>query len=196
MIRGMLVALLVALAARSAAGGSGAVKGTISATGGPVVDAVVLVEGPSLPAPEHAAHVVIEQRNQTFVPHVVAVLAGTTIDFPNDDPILHNAFSTSPAKRFDLGMYDRGETRSVVFDTAGIVRIGCNVHPRMEAFVVVHTNPYVAVSDAQGSYTITGIPAGTYQLRIWHERLAEQRLPVTIRDGQVQPLDVRLTQGH
>ena len=97
------------------------------------------------------------------------------------------------AKKFDLGMYDQGETRSVTFDAPGVVRIGCNVHPKMEAFAVVHPNPYVAVSDPKGSYTVAGVPEGTYQMRVWHETFGgEQRLPVTIRDGQVQALDVRL----
>ena len=134
----------------------------------------------------------IEQRHETFVPHVLAVAIGTAIDFPNHDPLLHNVFSASPAKKFDLGMYDQGQTRTVTFDTAGVVRIGCNVHPKMEAFVVVHTNPYVGVTDAQGSYTIAGAPAGSYQVHIWHASLAERQVPVVVRDGQVQPLDVQL----
>jgi plastocyanin len=190
----VVAAALLALAAlaQPAAAGSGAVKGTISGPGGPVADAAVLVEGPPAPAGYAAPHAVIDQRNETFVPHVVAVPAGTTVDFPNHDPVLHNVFSASPAKRFDAGMYGQGETRSVTFDVPGVVRIGCNVHPKMEAFVVVHANPYVAVTDAHGSYTITGVPEGRYELRVWHEGLAEQRVPVTIRDGQVQPLDVRL----
>ena len=135
----------------------------------------------------------IDQRDMAFVPHVVAVAVGTTVDFPNHDAMLHNVFSASPAKKFDLGMYDQGETKSVVFDAPGVVRIGCNVHPKMEAFVVVHTNPYVAVSDAKGSYTVAGVPDGSYQLRVWHERLAERQIPVVVRDEQVQPIDVQLT---
>jgi plastocyanin len=184
--------LAVLLAAPVATAGSGAVKGTISGPAGPVADAVVLIEGPSVPAPAGAPHVAVDQRNQTFVPHVVAVAAGTTVDFPNQDTVLHNVFSASPAKKFDVGMYGGGETRSVTFDTPGVVRIGCNVHPKMEAFVVVHTNPYVAVTDAKGAYTVAGVPAGTYQVRVWHETLAERRAPVTVHDGQVEPLDVRL----
>jgi hypothetical protein len=123
---------------------------------------------------------------------VLVVPAGTTVDFPNGDPMLHNVFSTSAAKKFDLGMYDQGETRSVTFDTPGVVRIGCNVHPKMEAFIVVHDNPWAAVSDAKGSYTVSGVPEGTYQLRVWHPARAEQRLPVTIHDGQVVAIDLRL----
>ena len=194
MIGRATVAML--LAVRVAAAGSGAVKGTVSGPTGPVPDAVVLIEGPALPAGAGAAHVVIDQRNETFVPHVVAVAVGTTVDFPNHDPVLHNVFSTSSAKRFDVGMYGAGETRSVTFDTPGVVRVACNVHPKMEAFVVVHVNPYAAVTDAKGTYTVAGVPEGSYQLRVWDETLAERRLPVTVRSGQVEALDVRLAPQH
>jgi plastocyanin len=184
-----VLSLTVATAARA---GGGAVKGTIRGPEGePVANAAVLVEGPSAP-PAEAAHAVIEQRDQTFVPHVLAIPVGTAVDFPNHDPILHNVFSASSAKKFDLGMYDQGVARSVTFDAPGVVRIGCNVHPKMQAFVIVNPNPYVAVTDAQGEYTIRNVPAGGYQIRVWHERLVERQLPVVVRDGQVEPLDVRL----
>jgi plastocyanin len=192
MSRAAVVAVLALLAVRSAAAGGGTVKGTVTSATGPVADAVVMIDGPSLPATDRAQHAVVDQRGVRFVPHVVAVPVGTTVDFPNHDPVLHNVFSASPAKKFDLGMYDRGETKSVTFDAPGVVRIGCNAHANMEAFVVVHTNPYVAVSDPNGSYTVAGVPDGSYQLRVWHEKLAERGMPVTIRDGQVQALDVRL----
>jgi plastocyanin len=187
-----LVALVVALTVRPAAAESGAVKGTITGPDGPVADAVVMIEGPSVPGAADAPHAVIDQRGVKFVPHVVAVPVGTTVDFPNHDPTLHNVFSASPAKKFDLGMYGRGEMKSVTFDAPGVVRIGCNVHSQMQAFVVVNTNPYVAVSKADGSYTVSGVPAGSYQLHVWHETLAEQRTPVTVHEGQVETRNVRL----
>ena len=186
---------ILLLASVSAAAGGGAVKGSVVSEGtggGPLADAVVVIEGPSVAAPADVPHVVVDQRDQKFVPHVVAVARGTTVDFPNHDAMLHNVFSASTAKKFDLGMYDRGETRSVTFDTPGVVRIGCNVHPKMEAFVVVHTNPYVAVTDAHGTYTIRDVPAGSYQVRVWHETRGERQVPVTVRDGAVTPLDVTL----
>lgn len=192
MTRRRLVVLVMLLLARPALAGGGAVKGTITSEAGPVAGAAVLLEGPAAPAAKDAPHAVIDQRDSTFVPHVLAVAVGTTVDFPNHDTILHNVYSASPAKRFDLGMYDPGETRSVTFDAPGVVRLGCNVHPKMEAFVVVHTNPWVGVSDASGTYRVTGVPAGTYELRVWHETLAGRSVPVTIRDGEVAPVDVRL----
>ena len=189
----MLALVLVLALAGEARAGTGSVKGTISARGGaPVADAVVMIVGPRLPVEAAAPRTTIEQRDETFRPHVIAVPIGTTVDFPNGDPVLHNVFSASPAKKFDLGMYDKGQTRSVTFDTSGVVRIGCNVHPKMEAFIVVHENPHVAVSDGQGSYTIAGVPPGSYQARVWHESLAERQVPVVVREGQVQPLDVSL----
>jgi plastocyanin len=192
MTRVVGLAFLALVAARPAAGGSGTVKGTVTGPTGPVADAVVLVDGPAEAAAAGAPHAVVDQRGEKFVPHVVAVPVGTTVDFPNHDPVLHNVFSASPAKKFDVGMYGQGETKSVTFDAPGVVRVGCNVHPKMEAFVVVHQNPHVAVTDARGAYTLSGVPEGSHEVRVWHETLAEQRVPVTVRDGQVQPLDVRL----
>jgi plastocyanin len=187
-------AVLVLLEA-SIAAGAGAIKGTVrtdGAGGTPLADAVVMVEGPSVASPAGAPHVVIDQRNLTFVPRVIAVAVGTTVDFPNHDSVLHNVFSASPAKKFDLGMYAGGASRSVTFENPGVVRIGCNVHPKMEAFVVVHPNPYVAVTDARGVYTIRDVPAGSYQIRFWQPERTEKQVPITVRDGAVQPLDAEL----
>jgi plastocyanin len=187
-----LVALGVGLASTAWAAG-GTIKGTITGPDGrPVTNATVLVEGPPAPSTSSAPHAVVEQRDQTFVPHVLVVASGTTVDFPNHDPMLHNVYSASPAKKFDLGMYEQGVIRSVTFDTPGVVRIGCNVHPKMEAFVVVHPNPYGAVTNDQGVYTIVGVPTGSWQVRVWDERLAERRAPIVVREGEVQPLDLRL----
>jgi hypothetical protein len=105
-------------------------------------------------------------------------------------------FSASPAKRFDLGMYGKGESKSVTFDAPGVIRVGCNAHPKMEAFIVVHPNPYVAVTDTRGVYTISGVPMGTYDVRTWDEKLGEKRERVEVHEGQVTPLDVRLSAHH
>jgi plastocyanin len=188
------VLVLIALGAAFAGAETGTVKGTITAGSppAPVVDAVVSVDGPRTPAGPEAPHVVIDQRDETFVPRVVVVPVGTTVDFPNHDRVLHNVSSSSPAKRFDLGMFGGGETRSVTFDTPGVVAVRCHVHPRMEAFVVVHENGLAAVTDARGSYTIVGVPPGRHEVRVWQERGPERRVPVDVRAGEVQSLDVRL----
>ena len=189
------VTIAVLTLAEAAAGGTGAVKGRVTSEGSaatPVANAVVLIEGPQTPASPGAPHATIDQRNVTFVPHVLAVPVGTTVDFPNHDSTLHNVFSASAAKKFDLGMYDRGESRSVTFDVPGIIRIGCNAHAKMEAFVVVHTNPYAAVTDAQGAYTVDQVPPASYRVRVWHESMPEAETRVDVHDGQVEHVDLRL----
>lgn len=195
MRRLVVIAVLALLSAPCAltAAGTGAVKGTIT-TGAatPVANAVVLIEGPTVAAPPNAPHAVVDQRDDTFVPHVLAIPVGTTVDFPNSDPHMHNVLSTNRVKPFDLGMYPRGEKKSVTFDQPGVIPLRCNVHPKMDAYIVVHTNPYVAVTNEAGEYTITGIPAGSYTVRIWHERLAEKTGPVTVREDGVARLDMRL----
>ena len=197
MIRPRRLLLAVAVLIVSWAGArteeTGTVKGTV--TTGPdrqvVADAVVMIEGPANGSGTTRA--TMNQQHEAFAPHVLGVAVGTTVDFPNSDPVLHNVFSTSPAKRFDLGMYGQGETRNVVLDSPGVVLVRCNVHSRMTGYIVVHSNPYVAVTDAHGSYTITGVPPGTYQARIWHEELSGRTVPVKVFDDRVTPLDITLT---
>jgi plastocyanin len=187
---GALVALALAAAATPAAANS--VKGRVLHGSEPVADAVVLVGGPTIVAAADAKHAVMDQKGKAFLPHVLAVQVGTTVDFPNRDPFLHNVSGYSSAKTFNLGMYGQGEARSVTFDKAGVVPIRCNVHPEMGAFIIVHQNPYFAVTDAHGNYVVDDVPAGKYRVHVWHEKLAEGEAPVAVYDGQVSPLDVHL----
>lgn len=193
MKRAALAALFVgALTGTASPADTGTIKGTVTTAAGPAADAVVLVDAPPSAVPAGTPHAAMDQRNETFVPHVLAIAAGTTVDFHNGEPALHNVTSASPAKVFDLGMFAQGEARSVTFDRPGVVAIRCNVHPRMSAFVVVHSNPWIAVTDARGRYTIGGVPAGTYPVRVWHEGFGERPTTVTVRADVVQPLDVQL----
>jgi plastocyanin len=192
----LALALLLVPWAGAHPGGTGSVKGTVTtglAPGQAVADAVVMIEGPA--GAGGTTRATMNQQHEAFVPHVLGVAVGTTVDFPNGDLVLHNVFSSSPAKRFDLGMYEHGETRSVVFDSPGVVLVRCNVHARMTGYIVVHSNPYVAVTDAHGSYTISGVPPGTYKARIWHEALSGRTVPVEVYDGQVTPLDFALARN-
>lgn len=192
MMRRAIVVLLAAVTSAALAAGSGTVKGTITIGAEPAADAVVLVDVPE-PAPVGTpGRATMDQRNEAFVPRVLVVRTGTTVDFPNHDAVLHNVSSASRAKPFDLGMFPRGETRSVTFDTPGVVEIRCHVHPRMSAFIVVHSGPSAAVTDARGSYTIADVPPGSYGVRVWHESTGERPATVTVRENVVQPLDVRL----
>jgi plastocyanin len=127
-----------------------------------------------------------------FSPHVLVVPLGSTVTFPNHDPFNHNVFSLSEENPFDLGMYGRGETRSVTFDRAGVVRIYCNVHPQMSALVVVRDNPYYSQPSSDGSFTITDVPAGKYVLHAWHERSPETRREIVVPAGGIGSLELEL----
>ena len=110
------------------------------------------------------------QRNKRFSPHVLVVQAGSMVQFPNEDPFFHNVFSLFAGKRFDLGLYEAGSSRSVRFDHPGASFLFCNIHPEMTAVIVVVPTPYYGLSDAAGRISIAGVPDGRYQLKVWHER--------------------------
>ena len=120
-------------------------------------------------APAQPKQATMEQRNKAFVPHVLAVELGTAVDFPNYDPMDHNAFSNYDAQVFDVHLYAPQESRRVVFRRPGIVRVFCNVHETMSAVIAVLQTPYFAVSNAAGRFEIQA-PAGEYTLRFWDER--------------------------
>jgi plastocyanin len=125
----------------------------------------------------------LDQRNETFVPYVVAVTVGSTVDFPNDDPIYHNVFSLSKPKRFDLGRYPRGQSRSVVFDRPGVVRVFCEIHSHMSAFILVFAHRYFATTDAESRYRIEGVPPGSYTLAVWNDGAVRARRDVRVGSG-------------
>lgn len=133
----------------------------------PEVNAVVWLDAPDAARAPQTARVVLDQRNLTFLPHVLAVRVGTTVDFPNNDRVFHNVFSFRDGKRFDLGMYPVATVKRVSFDRAGLSRIFCNIHPRMAAYVMAVDTPYFAVADSTGAFTIPQVPAGTYTYRAW-----------------------------
>ena len=134
-----------------------------------------------------------DQKNMTFIPHVLPVAVGSTVDFLNGDDVMHNVFSNSATKRFDLGMVKRGESRSVSFDKPGIVELRCNVHPTMHAFIFVLANNYFATPDERGSYQITGLPAGRYKLRAWHESLPPIETWANLDDATLRAIDLKFT---
>jgi plastocyanin len=134
----------------------------------------------------------ISTAEKQFSPHVLVVPVGSTVTFPNHDPFNHNVFSLSEEKPFDLGMYGRGETRSVSFERAGVVRIYCNVHPQMSALVVVRDNPYYSQPSSDGSFTLPGVPPGKYQLHAWHERSAEVNRALEVPASGIANLELTL----
>lgn len=178
---------------------TGIIKGTITIAGKPTQDVVVSVEGV---APEKIKaqiasikikKAVMDQRNMKFIPYVLPVLIGTTVEFPNNDTNWHNLYSKGGAKNFDLGLYPPGKTRSTTFDKTGIVRILCNVHPNMEAFIVVKEHPYFSAADKAGNYRIDGVPSGLYRVTVWHPQLGVTESGAELaRAGQVLDINFDL----
>src|SRR3954453_12902178 len=164
--------------------------GRVTDGGRPVRDAVLFVESLRTAPVEHRA--VLDQYNRTFVPHVLVVQLGTLIEFPNHDTVFHNVFSYREGKRFDLGLYPVGATRLQKFDQPGLVRIFCNIHSNMSAFLWVVENPYFAKTDKAGHFRLTGVPSGQRSIRIWHERLGTRRLSVAIPREGTATLDVSM----
>jgi plastocyanin len=135
---------------------------------------------------------VMDQRNETFVPHVLAITTGTTVEFPNSDRFYHNVFSLSKTRKFDLGRYAAGRSRSVTFDEPGIVRVFCEIHSHMNAFILVFSHPFFAMTDADGRYRIESVPPGSYNVVAWNEGTASEPKAVTIPDGGAAELDFTL----
>jgi len=123
---------------------------------------------------------VMDQRNETFVPHVLPVMVGTVVEFPNSDSIYHNVFSLSRAKRFDLGRYAAGKSKSVRMDRTGVVRVLCDIHSHMNAFILVFNHPFFDVTDLDGRFELPALAAGTYTVVGWYEGEARVSRPVIV----------------
>ncbi|MFQ5720501.1 MAG: carboxypeptidase regulatory-like domain-containing protein [Acidobacteriota bacterium] len=182
MNRKIFVALLVAMPMISPVL-AGTLEGTVTVTGARNnADAVVYVStiaGKTFAPPEKPSE--MDQRDMTFVPHVLPVVVGTQVDFKNGDPVLHNVFSPDKcADGFNLGSWPQGQIRSHTFDEECAATILCNVHPEMEAFVVAVPTPYFAVTDRSGAYSISGLPDGTYTVKVWHPKRKGTETEVTV----------------
>ncbi len=150
---------------------------------------IVYIEQAPVGATEPTKAATLRQHDERFLPHVLPVVRGTTVAFPNDDPLFHNVFSLSRAKSFDLGRYARGSARSVTFDRSGIVQVFCHIHSDMSAVALVLDNPYFAVPDAEGRYTIPHLPPGDYTVVAWHERIRPITHRLHLEPDQVARLD-------
>lgn len=138
-------------------------------------------------APAHPAVQAILQRDATFEPHVLPVIVGTTVRWPNEDEIFHNVFSMTETQDFNLGFYKREKVPDVLFDKLGRVDVFCAIHTNMHCIILVLPNPYFALADARRHYVIKDVPAGVYRLRAWHERLPSRVKEVVVpADGEVK----------
>ena len=167
----LFTTLALGLAASASAGdlhGKVACKGVRNSADAVVY--VTAVPGKTFTAP--AKHAVVDQKNLVFVPHVLPVQVGTTVDFKNDDAVLHNVFSPDACcSKFNLGTWPQGQSKSYTFSNECQATLLCKVHPEMEGFVVAVPTPYYAVTKADGSYDIKGVPDGQFTVKVWHPKL-------------------------
>jgi plastocyanin len=146
------------------------------------------------------------QHNKSFEPHILVVPVGSMVTFPNRDPFFHNVFSLFEGRRFDLGLYEAGNTRDVLFDKAGVSYIFCNIHPEMSAVVIALDTPYYGISDPRGEVVIPDVPVGRYILQVWYETALPETLKSMVRDitvseagstlGVLRLAEAALPQGH
>ena len=190
---------------------AGKIKGAVKVKGlrSPANVLVYLTKAPTVSSDLSGAKVVLDQRNLTFIPHVLPILEGTTVHFPNNDKVDHNVFSLSRTKKFSLGSYQPGEIKTVLFDKPGIVELRCDVHSEMAAYILVMKNPYWARTDEKGRFQIPNsdelknlgiiwngdLPPGKYFLKTWHEKLKSIRTTVIVEREGVVDLKLDLTRG-
>jgi plastocyanin len=182
--------IIVVLLVLNCAAIGGNIKGTVKAKRAKYIINTVIyiekIEGKEFAPPKE--HMLMDQKNLTFQPHVLPVLVGTTVNFLNSDDVLHNVFSPDKcAEKFNLGSFPKGQKRSYTFNDPGCVSVMlCNVHPEMEAYIFVLETPYSAVSEKDGSYVIKDVPPGKYILKIWNERMKSKDVEVTVpKSGDV-----------
>lgn len=168
----------------------GTIKGVVNTPWVKRYPALVYIDNVKGEFPPPKKNPFMGQKGMVFAPHVLPVLKGSIVDFTNDDSVAHNVFSPpgSPV-RFNLGLYGVGVKKTVTFDQLGEVPLLCNVHPEMLAYVIVVQNPYFALADNTGKYEIKDVPAGTYKLKVWHEKLQETFKEVVVGEGKTVTVD-------
>jgi len=181
-MRGKTLTLVVLIGGLCIAASAGDIEGKVSGMKGQSVVYVDAVAGKTFPAAKD--HPVIDQKGLMFVPHIVVVQQGTTVEFLNSDNVQHNVFWTSISgdkkAGHNLGTWPKGEKRPFTFDKAGVVPLLCNVHPVMAGYLVVSPTPYFAETDDSGAYKIKDVPDGSYTIIVWHEGAKNQSKPVTV----------------
>jgi plastocyanin len=192
-VLGLTLTLILAAASRTWAGN---IVGVVQPQGLRSAENILvyLTKAPDVSVDISQTKYLMDQQQLAFIPHILPVLVGAKVEFPNSDKVAHNVFSLSQAKRFNLGSYKTGESRTVVFDQPGVVDLRCDVHQEMNAYILVLKSPYFAITDEKGNFTIPdqryleskgikGVPPlspGTYLVKTWHEKLntAKQKVEV------------------
>ncbi len=168
------------------------------AAGQPLADAAVYAEPASGPVSARSAKTVeIEQKGRKFLPPVTVIQSGTSVSFPNHDTVRHHVYSLSPAKMFDLKLYAGESPNPIGFDKPGIVVIGCNIHDKMVAYIIVAPTPYFGKTDAAGKIRLDDLPPGKYSLKAWHYDLppgaAPSEQPLDLHGGGTADIAVAMT---
>jgi len=181
--KGFILAGLIAGLCIAASAGD--IEGKVTGMKGQSVVYVDAIAGKTFPAPKE--HPVMDQKGLVFVPHIMAVQQGTTVEFLNSDNVQHNVFWTAIAgdkkAGHNLGTWPKGEKRPFTFDKVGVVALLCNVHPEMAGYIIVSPTPYFAETDDSGSYKIKDVPDGSYSVVVWHEGAKNQSKPVAVAGG-------------
>lgn len=161
----------------------------------PVIPTIAFLNGPIAGAPAWAqpTQAIMVQKDLEFSPAFLIIPKGASVSFPNEDDEFHNVFSYSKAKRFDLGRYRKGEFKKVLFDKPGIIKVYCEVHPWMRAAILVLENPFYKVVAADGTFSMTGIPAGHYELVVWNIDAGSSRIQVDVAADKSPELQIQLT---
>ena len=177
--------LTLAIAGLWTAAWAGDIEGKVSGMKGKSVVYVDAIAGKTFPAPKEQP--VMDQKGLLFVPHIMVVQQGTTVEFLNSDNVQHNVFWTAVSgdkkAGHNLGTWPKGEKRPFTFDKTGVVPLFCNVHPEMEGYIIVSPTPYFAETDDSGNYKIKDVPDGSYTVVAWHEGAKNQSKPVTVAGG-------------
>jgi plastocyanin len=162
------------------------------AAGDQIKNVVVYLKDAAYRGPLAPMRAELRQEHEMFLPHVLAITRGSTVDFPNADPIFHNVFSLSSAATFDLRRYPQGQTRSQQFNKTGVVKVYCHIHAHMSATILVLDHPYFAVPQQNGTYELPNVPAGDYTIVGWHERIGERAARVRVERGKPATVDLSL----
>jgi plastocyanin len=157
-----------------------------------ITNVVVYLKDAAFRGPLPPRNVNIQQEHETFVPHVVAITRGSTVEFPNEDPIYHNVFSLSSGAAFNLGRYPHGDSRTRAFPKSGIVKVYCQIHSHMSATIRIFDHPYFTIPQTGGSFELTNIPPGEYTLVGWHERVGERTQSVRVERGKATTVVIKL----